>query len=298
MVNQRCQKKISTTKSLFQISIYQQKNFGFGNSPHHVTTIAYEVKYHPDKSALLKELLVRASVLDNTPPFDSIIHFIPYGLINVSDSNTVKHQIIQRNQFIHNTSIIPIHNVDVDTMYSDLKDKLENLPSVTNIKKTYLSSKSEKCLVITTKKQKEQARHDIDNLINNTTFPPSIERPGRSNHYNINTSLVSYAATLQKESTTREQQYHHAPKYAFKQYVDISYNVEDERLFPTLKKKTEIPTNDLASHATLTTSSLSNDDNTIQLSFNHDEFLKQMKKRIINYEAKLKLATIRKLRNN
>ena len=126
-------------------------------------------------------------------------------------------------------------------MYSGLKNKLENLPSITNIEQTYLSFTSGKWLVITTKKQKEQARHNIDNLINNTTFPPSIERPGRSNHYNINTSLVSYAATLQKESTTREQQYHHAPKYAFKQYVDISYNVEDERLFPTLKKKLKFP---------------------------------------------------------
>ena len=112
---------------------FDLSTLGFGNSPHRVTTIAYEVKYQPDRSALLNVLLVRASVLDNTPPFDSIIHFIPYGLINVSDSNTVKHQIIQRNQFIHNTSIIPIHSMDEDTMYSDLKDNLENPPSVTNI---------------------------------------------------------------------------------------------------------------------------------------------------------------------
>ena len=120
---------------------FDLSTLGFGNSPHRVTTIAYEVKYQPNRSALLKVLLVQASVLDNTPPFDSIIHFTPYGLINGTDSNTVKHQIIQRNQFIHNTSIIPIHNIDEDTMYSDLKDNLENLPSVTNIEKTYLSSK-------------------------------------------------------------------------------------------------------------------------------------------------------------
>ena len=179
------------------------KKVGFGNYPHRVTTITYEVKCHPDHSALLKVLLTRGSVLDKNPPSDSTIHFIPYGLINVSDSNTVKHQIIQKNQFIHHTTIIPIHNIDEDTMYSGLKDKIENLPSVTNIEKVYLSSTSEKWLVITTKKQKEQARYDICNLINNTTFPPSIERPGRSNHYNINTTLVSHAASLQKESDPR-----------------------------------------------------------------------------------------------
>ena len=57
--------------------------------------------------------------------------------------------------------------------------------------------------MITTKKQKEEARHDIDNLINNTTFPPNTERPGRSNRYNVNTALVSHAASLQKEYTPR-----------------------------------------------------------------------------------------------
>ena len=144
---------------------------GLGNSPHRVTTIIYEVKCHPDHSALLKVLLTRASVLEKTPPSDSTIHFIPYGLIKCSDSNTVKNQIIQQDQFIHNTTTIPINNIEEDTMYLGLKDKLEHLPSIINIEKIYLSSTSGKWLVITTKKQKEQARHDIDNLINNTRLP-------------------------------------------------------------------------------------------------------------------------------
>ena len=53
----------------------------------------------------------------------------------MSDSNTVKHQIIQQNQFIHNITIIPIHNIDEETIYSGLKEKLEILLSVTNIEK-------------------------------------------------------------------------------------------------------------------------------------------------------------------
>ena len=134
----------------FDLSI---KKVGLGNSPHRVTTIAYEVKWYLNHSALLKVLLTRASVLDKTPPSDSTIHFISYGLINVSHSNTVKHQIIQQNQFIYNTTIIPINNIDEDVMYSGLKEKLENLPSVTNIEKKYLSSTSGKWLVITTKQK-------------------------------------------------------------------------------------------------------------------------------------------------
>ena len=208
------------------------KKIDFGNSPHRVTTIVYEIKCHPDHSALLKVLLIRASVLDKNPPSDSTIHFIPYGLINVSDSNTVKYQIIQQNQFIHNNTIILIHNIDEDTMYSRLKEKLENIPSVTNIEQIYISSTSGKWLVITT--QKKQSRHDIDDLINNTTFLPNIERPDRSNRYNINTALVSYATTLQKKSIPREQKYNHAPNHAFKRKVNISYDVEDERVSPKL----------------------------------------------------------------
>ena len=107
---------------------------GFGTSPHRVITIVYEVKYHADHSALLQVLLTRASILDNTLPSDSTTHFIPYGLINVSDSNTVQHQIIQNHQTIYNTTIIPIHNIDEDTMYSSLQEKLDNFQSVTNIK--------------------------------------------------------------------------------------------------------------------------------------------------------------------
>ena len=132
------------------------KIVGFVNSPHRVTTIAYEVKCQPNHSALLKVLLTRASVLDKNPPLDSTIHFILYGIINVSDSNTVTHQIIQQNQFIHNTTIIPIHTIDENTTYSGLKEKLENLSSITNIGKTLFSSTSGKWLVITTKPKKNR----------------------------------------------------------------------------------------------------------------------------------------------
>ena len=132
------------------------KKVGFGNSSHRVTTIVYDIKYHPDHSALLKLLLIRVSVLDKTPPLDSTIYFIPYGIINVLDSNTVKHQIIQQNQFIHNTTIIPIHNIEEDIMYSGLKAKIKNLPSITNIEQKNFSSTSGKWLVIITKKKKNR----------------------------------------------------------------------------------------------------------------------------------------------
>ena len=42
----------------------------------------------------------------------------------------------------------------------------------------------------------------MDRIINDTVYPEShIERPGRSNRHNINTALVTYATSLQKEIT-------------------------------------------------------------------------------------------------
>ena len=122
--------------------------------------------------------------------------------------------------------------------------------------------------------------------MNTTSFPPSTERPDRSNRYNIDTSLVSNAVALQKESTSFEKQYNHASKHAFKQNANVSYDVEDKRLFLTLNnkktkltEKTETAANDLASHDTFAIASLSNDDYTIPSSFNHEEFLKKLEER-------------------
>ena len=99
-------------------------------------------------------------------------------------------------------------------MYSGLKEKLENLPSITNIETISLSSTSGKWLVITSKPKKEQARHDIDDLINNTTFP--LAQNDMDVPIDMILILLSHAAALQKKSTPREQQYNHTPKHAFK----------------------------------------------------------------------------------
>ena len=61
---------------------------------------------------------------------------------------------------------------------------------------------------------------------------PSIKRSDCSNRYNINTALVSYATSLQYESTPHEQQYNHAPKHAFKRNANVSYDVDNEGFPP------------------------------------------------------------------
>ena len=71
------------------------KRVGFGNENARVTTVAYEIRCHPDHATLLKSTLIQASVLDPVSPSDNHIHFIPYGLLQTTDANTVKNQITQ-----------------------------------------------------------------------------------------------------------------------------------------------------------------------------------------------------------
>ena len=68
---------------------------GFGNGSNRVTAVAYEVKYHPAHSTLLKSLLIKSSVIYPLPPTDTNIHFIPHGLIQATDVTTVTNQITQ-----------------------------------------------------------------------------------------------------------------------------------------------------------------------------------------------------------
>ena len=66
------------------------KTFGFGNGSSRATTVAYEIKFHPNNSTLLESLPIKSPVLDPIPPSNFHIHFIPHGMIQSTDSTTVK----------------------------------------------------------------------------------------------------------------------------------------------------------------------------------------------------------------
>ena len=70
------------------------KHVGSGNSHTRITTVAYEIRCHFDHANLLKSILIQASVLDHIPYSNNHIHFIPYSIIQTTDSSTVKTQII------------------------------------------------------------------------------------------------------------------------------------------------------------------------------------------------------------
>ena len=83
--------------------------------------------------------------------------------------------------------------------YSWSYDEQRNKSTTTRYTSTESSGK---WIVLVKKVQKDQTRRSINNIINEKLFPDSqTERPGRLNRHNINSSLVTYAVSLQKEST-------------------------------------------------------------------------------------------------
>ena len=170
-------KEPETTNSItFPAFDLSTKRIGFGNGTNRVTTVAYEVKCHPNHSTILKSLLIKASVLDPLPPSDTNIHFIPHGLIQSTDATTVKNQFTQQNRFLAQTGIIPIFNITDESMNggtNGIKTRLLAIPSVIGIEPTYLTDTTGKWLILVKKSQKDQTRRAIDTVINDTLFPDS-----------------------------------------------------------------------------------------------------------------------------
>ena len=120
-------------------------------------------------------------------------------------------------------------------MDNGIKKRILDISSVIGIEPTYLTDSSGTWLVLVKKAQKDQARRAIDIVINETIFPDSqTERHGRSNRHSINSSLVTYATVLQKESTPSTIIFLQPPQNAYKYHIRASYDIENEASFPII----------------------------------------------------------------
>ena len=87
--------------------------------------VAYEVNYHPAHSTILKYRLIKYSVLDPLQPPDTNIHFISHDLIQSTDAITVKNKLTQQNGFLAETSIVPIFNINENSMNTGTKNVIK-----------------------------------------------------------------------------------------------------------------------------------------------------------------------------
>ena len=163
------------------------RRISFGNSDKLISTIAFEVRCHPDNTSILKTILSRISSDDKPPSFEETVHFVPYGLIQHSSLECYRHQIIMNNNFLHKVAIIIIFNIDSEIMYSELLSSLKQKSRFKGIARTHSTDSDGKWTIITTKASKEAAIVIIDSLIEKSSAPNSNpnKRPGWSTKYNI-----------------------------------------------------------------------------------------------------------------
>ena len=100
--------------------------------------MAFEDKCHPDHAKKLKTLLTRSSLNTDQKNYDNI-PFVPYGLAQVAGEQVYKQKIVKQNVFQHNLAIIPVHNIDSDTMYSEIIPMSRKIGPIKGFEPTFLS---------------------------------------------------------------------------------------------------------------------------------------------------------------
>ena len=215
------------------------RRISFGNGDKSISTIAFEVRCHPDNASILKTILSRISSDDKTPSSEETVHFIPYGLIQYSSPDCYRHQIIMNNNFLHKVAIIIIFNIDSEIMYSELLPSLKQDPRFKGIERTHSTDSDGKWIIITTKASKEAAIVIIDSLIAKSSAPNTnpTKRPGRSTKYNINSILISYATMLQNDIEPTDITKKNPPLGVQKRNFQISYDLFFEYRFSLFQQK-------------------------------------------------------------
>ena len=82
------------------------KTVGNGNGANRVSTIVFDIRCNPKDSSLLKTLMTRCSEDTNNE-----FTFIPYRLLQMTNAETYRRQIIFQNNFIASMAIILIYGV-------------------------------------------------------------------------------------------------------------------------------------------------------------------------------------------
>ena len=84
------------------------RRISFENGDKRISTIAFEVRCHPENASILKTIFSCISSDDKTPSSEETVHFVPYGLIQYSSPECYRHQIIMNNNFLHKVAIVII----------------------------------------------------------------------------------------------------------------------------------------------------------------------------------------------
>ena len=175
------------------------RKFSFGNGDKRLSNITFEVYCRLNNSAILKIILSCIFSDDKTSTSNDCINCMSYRLNQYLSTECYKHQIIMNNNCLHNLAIIIIYNIDAEIIYSKNFSSLQDDMRFKGVKRTYSTGSDGKWIILATKVSKDIVAMFVDHLIEsinalNTNTNKRIERYTK---YNVNSTLVIYAAMLQ-----------------------------------------------------------------------------------------------------
>ena len=184
---------------LIQVFDIHHKTVGNGNGANRISTTAFGIRYNPKCFSLLKTLMSR--YLEDTK---NEFTFIPYGLLQMTNTETYRRQIIFQNNFIASIAIISILWRDKNSNDKKVQKKHRQVAGISGIEETHLTLDKGKWLVATNKSCKTQVKKEVDRILREMTL--KIIALEYNNQLEIiskehrNPTLVSYAAALQRKT--------------------------------------------------------------------------------------------------
>ena len=98
-------------------------------------------------------------------------------MAQVAVEQVYKQQIVNKNSFLHNLAIIPVHNIDVDTMYREIIPISRKIESIKGFEPTILSDTRGKWILVTTKSMKPRAQASFDDILKKCSIPMNTLHP-------------------------------------------------------------------------------------------------------------------------
>ena len=122
------------------------KTVGNSNGANRISTTVFDIRCNPKDSSLLKTSMARCSEDTNNE-----FTFIPYGLLQMTNTETYRRNIIFQNNFIVSMAIIPICGVTKIAMPDKVQETFRQVAGISGIEETHLTLDKGKWLVVTNK---------------------------------------------------------------------------------------------------------------------------------------------------
>ena len=110
-------------------------------------------------------------------PFGSDFSYVPYGLSQTTTNETYQRQIFLNTDFLVYTAVVQIHDISKGGMKEKAEERLNKIPGIKSIEETHFTARNGKWLLLTSKKDKEKLKREVERILNGLTHNDSRTKP-------------------------------------------------------------------------------------------------------------------------